>query len=185
MSKVFDLKKNMQPYASVKAEVSVAEGLTTLRESGKEFLLITVTANDPPGEQPASVLREDKLIELAKNQGQKLSELLETLPPLLELEGDALPYEDLSELLTVLGMTRAAAFVVRSAGGPVGVVPRSAVARALPPEEIAFVGSERGEMRTSARTYICRKCKPARRKRPMTGGAPTCDVWSHGTMQQE
>ena len=182
-----DVQKSLSSFVTADVSESVAEALTKLRNADKDFMMITRKSNGQ--EVPVSVLGESSLIGMATEQDQKLDQLLSRLPPILTVTEPDLADDYLSDVLTILGKTESPGLVIRFPDDKLGIVSTSAVARALPLEEIAYVGPERGggagQIGVPARTYVCRQCKPERRKRPSVGGPPDCDVWSHGAMEEE
>jgi len=184
--KNLDVHKSLASYVTVDITESVAEALTKLRNADSDFIMIT----QKWGEQvvPVSVLREPALMDMAAQQNQKLQQLLERFSPILTINEGDLDDDYLSDVLTILGETDSAGFVVRLADNSLGILSRASVARALPLEEIVHVGSERGiagGIGVPARSYVCRQCTPERRKIIRVGGPPDCDVWSHGEMEEE
>lgn len=180
----FDVRENLAAFVAVGATESVGAALTRLRRDGGEFVLITASPNVPEEDQPVCVLREVELIVLARDESQDLSQLLEKCPQLLVLgERDLSDEEAPREVLSVLAEAGASGCVIRLADGALGVVSADSIARAVSSEDIALVRVGMAEAAVPARTYICRKCVPPRRKRPRIGSAPNCDVWSHGVMQ--
>ena len=181
-----DVQKSLASYITADVTESVAEALTKLRIAGKDFILITQKWNEQT--VPMSVLREPALMGIAVQQDQKLGELLDRLPPILTASDSDLNDDFLSEVLTILGTTASPGLVVRLPGNTLGIISAGSVARAVPLNEIVNVGPERGiagQIGVPPRTYICRQCRPERRRRLRVGGPPDCDVWSHGPMEEE
>ena len=181
-----DVQQSLAEYVTADVNESVADTLTKLRNANLDFILVTKKWDEQ--DIPVSVLREPALIRLATNQEQKLEELLKDFPPMLRLNESQLGDDDLTEVLTILGATNSPGVVVHLANNFLGIVSRASLARAIPLEDIALAGRERGTVGAigvPARSYICNQCVPERRKLIRVGGPPDCDVWSHGPMEEE
>ena len=184
--KNLDVHKSLASYVTAEITESVAEALTKLRNADKDFIIVTQQCNEQV--VPVSILEEPALMGMAAQQNQKLDQLLERFPPLLTINEGDLDDENLSDVLTILVATESPGFVVLLPDGSLGILSKASVSRAVPLEEIVHIGPERGiagEISVPARSYVCRKCKPERRKIIRVGEPPKCDVWSHGSMQTE
>ena len=100
---------------------------------------------------------------------------------------EVLDTEDLKQFAYLLQQTKAPGLVVYQDNQVIGVIPRGAIARALPLAAITSISTKRlyGDVSVPARTFICRKC--GARRRPRVGDeAPICPSdWLHGPMERE
>lgn len=186
--KKLDVHKSLASYVTIDVSESVAQALTKLRNADNDFIMVTQKWDEQAEPVPVSVLKEAALMGMAAQPNQKLSQLLEQFPPLLTINEEDLDDDYLSAVLTILGETESQGFVVRLTNDFLGILSRASVARAVPLEQIVYVGPERGvagEVGVPPRSYVCRQCTPERRKIIRVGGPPNCEVWSHGSMEEE
>lgn len=180
-----DVNQSLASFVTVDVSATVGQALTKLRNADNDFIMITKEWDEQ--KVPVSILREAALMRLASEQEQKLEQLLGQFPPILTADEDDLEEEKLSDVLTILGRTESPGLVVRLPNNAFGIISRGTVARAIPLEEIVYVGAERATNQVGVlpRSYICRQCSPERRKPARVGGPPDCDVFSHGEMEEE
>jgi hypothetical protein len=185
MREKLELAGNLEPFILIPTSASVAEALTTLQDTDAIFAVVGDTSH------PQALLQEDHLSALTDEESQVLTELLDRLPSLLVVDGEVenLDVEDLKQFAYLLQQTRAPGLVVYQDNQTIGIVPRSAIARALPLAAITSTSTKRlyGDASVPARTFICRKCNPPPRRRPRQGDeAPICPRdWLHGPMERE
>lgn len=186
MSKKLDVLEHSASFVLIPTSVSVEEAMRTLQEADAVFAVVG------DSNHPQTVLQEEHLTEFADEENRPLGQLLQRLPPLLvvDAEVEALDSEDLKQFAYLLQHTGAAGVVIYRDTEVAGVIPRQAVARALPLAAITSTGTKRlyGDANVPARTFICRHCDPPPpRRRPRLGDeAPTCPRdWLHGPMERE
>jgi CBS domain-containing protein len=186
MTDKLKLAENLEPFVLIPPSASVAEALAMLQEADATFAVVG-DAN-----HPQTLAQEDHLAALVDEASRPLTELLDRLPPLLVVDGEVedLDVKDLKQFARLLQQTRAPGLVVYQDNQVTGVVPRSAIARALPLTAITSTSTKRlyGDANVPARTFICRKCSPpSPRRRPRQGDeAPICPRdWLHGPMERE
>ena len=163
MTGKLELAANLEPFILIPTSVPVAEARTTLQNADAIFAL----ASDV--NHPQTLLLEDHLAALSDEEARPLGELLDRLPPLLVVDGEVevLDTEDLKQFADLLQETKSPGLVVYQDNQVVGVIPRSAIARALPLTAIASINAKRlyGDVSVPARTFICRRCGVHRRPR--------------------
>lgn len=186
MTDKLELAGSLEPFVLIPTSASVTEALTALQEADAVYAVVGDTNH------PQTLVQEDHLASLVDEASRPLAELLDRLPPLLVVDGEVeeLDVEDLKQFARLLQQTRAPGLVVYQDNQVTGVVPRSAIARALPLTAITSTGTKRlyGDASVPARTFICHKCNPPPpRRRPRQGDeAPLCPRdWLHGPMERE
>jgi CBS domain-containing protein len=180
------LAKNLEPYTILTPSTSVGDALALLRKADEKYAIVG------DKNQPQALVQEDTFQLLEGEDHRQLSELLERLPSLVVVDEavDILDTEDLMDMARLLKEAQTPGLIVYREDKVVGVISRSAVARALPLSAIASSSAERlyGAASMPTRTFICRKCTPLKtRRRPSLGDEiPTCPRdWFHGPMERE
>ncbi len=159
--------------------MGIGAAIRKLRERADRHFVLVTEKNPENGIQPISLLNEEQLFEIADHENQTFEQVRERLTPLLVLEQPDIDPNQYGQLLSILIGTKARGAIVRSGSG-YEVLSTSKLARNLNPNEMFSVS-----ISVPVRTYICRQCEPPRRKRPASGGAPTCDRIFHGVMEIE
>src|SRR5688572_30598115 len=137
-----DINELLENFLRVDVSASVREVLTQLRNSERQFIMVTKTEGGQSN-LPMSLVKESRLVNLATNPEQTLDQLLSALPPVLVMDEDDLNDENLADVLSILGGSHAPGTVVRLRNHALGMVSRASLARAIPLEAIAVVGGER------------------------------------------
>lgn len=182
----FSPAKYLEPFIVLSLSTSVGEALALLRAANEKYAIVGDT------NQPKALMQEDTFQLLEDEDRRSLSEVLERLPSLIVIdeEVDVLDTEDLKDMARFLKEAQAPGLSVYREDRVVGVIPRSAVASALPLSAIASPRTERlyGPAGVPTRTFVCRKCAPLKtRRRPSrVDEIPSCPRdWLHGPMEQE
>ncbi|NEO98688.1 MAG: hypothetical protein F6K58_08400 [Symploca sp. SIO2E9] len=183
MNSQLSLNQNFEGFITITAATSVAEALKRLEESQKQ-LAVVVNAN-----QPQTLLQGKHLTALSSQGSKPLAELLEQLPsPLVVDSGvEVLETADLKQLGNLLKKTKAPGLIIYQNGEVSGIVPRKAIAQALPLDALTSDTTRSdlyGDSQVVARTYVCRQCNPPTYMRPRQGETPSCPKnWLHGNME--
>lgn len=178
-----DLSQNAKTYTLIAADCSLADAIKLLRLSNEKFAIIG------DEQHPQTLLSENRLLEALINpQDKPLCDILDKLPPLItvDIEVGSLDTNDLSEFAHILQETRAPGIVIIKDGKVDGVIPREAIAQALPVSSL--IKSARralhGDPSTSTRAYRCDTCGARRRPRQAFKD-PVCPINpQHGTMSK-
>lgn len=165
----------------VDPSLTIGKAVQAIRDASVDFAVVGSF------EHPVSVVRAAEL-EGYGDTGRTLDAVRGELPGLLIYDRMPEGPEEMFDAVSILARSGAPGMLVRGDPGMTGVVARDALA-GLPLDTTltgGLLNVERGETLTvPARTYVCRKCAPPKRRRPREGGAPSCDVFSHGPMEPE
>nr|WP_146173733.1 hypothetical protein [Saccharothrix carnea] len=118
--------------------------------------------------------------------------LADRMPALVVLaaEPDALATAELLDLAELVGRTGIQSVLLEAGGRPVGVVPRAALAAAVPLDLLDGRGVRAGDPNVPALRYVCRRCTPPSfllLRTPLPDERrPTCRrIFFHGTMEPD
>lgn len=167
----------LEAFLCVDPTQSLLAAVAALRRTGADFALVGSARH------PVSLARTEQIAAM-KGTDTPVMGIQEHLPPLLIVDGTPRGRDDISEIIGILDQTVAPGAVIADEGCAVGVLAREVLAEMLRREDPKM---ERGAaLVVPAQTYVCRKCRPPKRRRPRDGGvAPLCDIFSHGPMDLE
>ncbi|MEJ2853381.1 MULTISPECIES: hypothetical protein [unclassified Saccharothrix] len=161
-------------------DVDVSEALVALGRAEADHVVVVTAEGRPVGVLGAA--------DLQRMSGPPAAST-DRFPPfvLVGAEPDELGVEELVDLADLVARTAARHVVVERDGVPVAVVPRAAIAAALPLDAVDAAGVRAGNPDLPSLTYICTKCSPPRPQMPRApgpdGGPPLCRVeFFHGPM---
>ncbi|XVV00968.1 hypothetical protein ACQPW3_26550 [Actinosynnema sp. CA-248983] len=164
----------------VREDVDVAEALRALARAEADHVVVVTAAGRPVGVSGAA--------DLAGRSGP-LAASTDRFPPFVLVGGepDELDVAELVDLADVVARTGARHVLVERDGLPVCVVPRAAIAAALPLDAVDAASVRAGNPDLPSLTYLCTKCTPPRPQMPRVpgpdGGPPLCRVeFFHGPM---
>jgi hypothetical protein len=158
------LSERLEPFVPVAAGSSATEALRELSASGGNY---AVVLTDVTGiAQPQTLVTEPDLQAVAGEEAP-LATLLHRFAGivLLGADPDDLDIQQLKDLGRVLQRGKAPGLLVERDDRLVGVIPRRAIAEALPLQAVASGGVSRmGNASVPTRGYVCRRCVPPPRR---------------------
>jgi hypothetical protein len=170
----------------VRDDLDLVQARAALDRTEAEFVVVVTADGNPLG-----VLGEQEMRDLGDSQGA-LTSLADRFPGLVVVgaEPDEFDLDELLELAELLGREGLRFVLVERDGQPAGVVPRAAIADALPLDLLDIGGVRSGNPDVPALRYVCRKCAPPSYQLPRVPGQdgqpPTCRrVFFHGPMEPD
>lgn len=170
----------------VRDDVEVPQARAARERVNAEYIVVVTADGNPLG-----VLGRAELAELGETS-QTLTALAHRFPTLVVVGGDPdeLGPEELFDLADLVVRERLRFVLVERDGLPAGVVPRAAIADALPLDALDSPAVRVGNPTVPALRYVCRKCAPPSFQLPRAPGEggrpPNCRrVFFHGVMEAD
>jgi hypothetical protein len=165
-------------------DTEVSQARAALDQAAVEHVVVTTADGDP-----LAVLGAVELDALPRNSAS-LAGLADQFPSLFVLAGepDELTDSELLDLAELLGREDLPYVLLEREGLAAGVIPRIAVAAALPLNLLDDRSERSGHPDVPALRYVCRRCTPPSFQMPRTplpdGQPPRCRrVFFHGAME--
>ncbi|WP_433264099.1 hypothetical protein ACQPZF_34100 [Actinosynnema sp. CS-041913] len=170
----------------VRDDVEVPQARAALDRVDAEYVVVVTSDGHPLG-----VLGRPELADLGST-AETLTALAHRFPALVVIGGDPdeLDVDELFDLAELVGREGLRFVLVERDGQPSGVVPRAAIAEALPLDLLDTAGVRSGNPDVPALRYVCRKCAPPSFQLPRAPGEngrpPNCRrVFFHGAMDAD
>ncbi|MEV0680444.1 hypothetical protein AB0I60_28410 [Actinosynnema sp. NPDC050436] len=170
----------------VRDDVEVGQARAARERVNAEFIVVVTSDGNPLG-----VLGVPELAELAATS-ETLTAVAHLFPTLVVVGGDPdeLAPDELFDLAELVVRERLRFVLVERDGQPAGVVPRAAIADALPLDALDGLAVRTGNPMVPALRYVCRKCAPPSFQLPRVpaegGRPPNCRrVFFHGATEPD
>ncbi|MEU4803487.1 hypothetical protein [Actinosynnema sp. NPDC023587] len=170
----------------VRDDVEVARARAARERVNAEFVVVVTADGNPLG-----VLGVPELAGLGET-AETLTAVAHLFPTLVVIAGDPdeLSADELLDLADLVVREGLRFVLVERDGLPSGVVPRAAIADALPFDVLDGLAVRTGDLTVPAPRYVCRKCAPPSFQLPRVPGEdgrpPNCRrILFHGAMEAD